>query len=76
VDGPYYSVLNFYDRIQKLERIVNVNHFAMGALKGGKSAVRKSYNWSPNETVSSSCLVTTFYSNSKGGSPPAAAVKK
>jgi type IV pilus assembly protein PilO len=75
VDGPYYSVLNFYDRIQKLERIVNVNHLTMGALKGGKSAVKKSYKWSPNETVSASCLATTFYSTSKGGPPPVAAKK-
>jgi type IV pilus assembly protein PilO len=76
VDGPYYSVLNFYDRLQRLERIVNVNHLTMGALRGGKSAVKKSYKWSPNETVSASCVVTTFYSNSKGGPPPAAAAKK
>jgi type IV pilus assembly protein PilO len=70
VDGPYYSVLNFYDRVQKLERIVNVSHLTMGALKGGKASVKKSYTWSPNETVSASCLVTTFYSTSKGGPAP------
>jgi len=75
VDGPYYSVLNFYDRIQKLERIVTVNRLTMGALKGGKSPVKKAYKWSPSETVSASCLVTTFYSNSKGGPVPVA-VKK
>lgn len=75
VDGPYYSVLNFYDRIQKLERIVNVSRLNMGALKGGKSSVKKAYKWSPNETVSASCLVTTFYSTSKGGPPPVAAKK-
>lgn len=76
VDGPYYSVLNFYDRIQKLERIVNVSRLNMGALKGGKSAVKRAYKWSPNETVSASCLVTTFYSTSKGGPPPVVAAKK
>lgn len=75
VDGPYYSVLNFYDRVQKLERIVNVSHLTMGALKGGKAPVKKSYKWSPNETVTASCLVTTFYSTSKGGTPPASAKK-
>jgi type IV pilus assembly protein PilO len=74
VDGPYYSVLNFYDRIQKLERIVNVSHLTMGALKGGKAPV-KAYKWSPNETVGAKCLLTTFYSTSKGGTPPAAAKK-
>jgi type IV pilus assembly protein PilO len=75
VDGPYYSVLNFYDRMQKSERIVNVSHLSMGALKGGKSSVKKTYKWSPNETVYANCLLTTFYSTSKGGVPSAAAKK-
>jgi type IV pilus assembly protein PilO len=75
VDGPYYAVLNFYDRIQRLERIVNVNHLSMGALKGGKVPAKRAYKWSPNETVSANCLLTTFYSTSKGGPAPAA-VKK
>jgi type IV pilus assembly protein PilO len=74
VDGPYYSVLNFYDRLQKTERIVNVNNLTMGALKGGKSP-GKPYKWSPNETVGAKCLLTTFYSTSKGGPPPVAAKK-
>ncbi len=26
IDGPYYSVLNFFDRVGKLERIVNVSN--------------------------------------------------
>jgi Tfp pilus assembly protein PilO len=25
LDGPYYSMLNFFDRVGKLERIVNVS---------------------------------------------------
>lgn len=73
VDGPYYSVLKFYDRLQKSERIVNVSRLTMGSLKGGKSSVKRAYKWSPNETVSANCLLTTFYSTSKGGTPPAAA---
>jgi type IV pilus assembly protein PilO len=75
VDGPYYAVLNFYDRLQKMERIVNVSKLTMGALKGGRVPAKKSYRWSPNETVSASCVLTTFYSTSKGGPPPAAAKK-
>jgi type IV pilus assembly protein PilO len=75
VDGPYYAVLNFYDRLQRLERIVSVSHLSMGALKGGKSTVKKAYKWSPDETVSASCILTTFYSASRGGPAPVA-VKK
>jgi type IV pilus assembly protein PilO len=77
VDGPYYAVVNFYDRLQKLERIVNVSKLTMGALKGGgKAGVKRSYAWSPNETVAANCVLTTFYSNSKGGTQPAAAKAK
>jgi type IV pilus assembly protein PilO len=75
VDGPYYSVLNFYDRLQKVQRIVNVSKLTMGALKGGKGGAKGSYKWAPDETVSANCLLTTFYSTSKGGAPPAAAKK-
>lgn len=78
VDGPYYSVLNFFDRLQKLERIVNVGHLAMGALKGkgGRVPAKKTYKWAPNETVSSSATLTTFYSTGKGATPPPVAAKK
>ena len=76
VDGPFYSVVNFFDRLQKVERLINVGHLAMGALKGGKTGVKKSYTWSPSETVAASCVLTTYYSNPKTAAPPAAAKAK
>jgi type IV pilus assembly protein PilO len=76
VDGPYYSVVNFFDRIQKLERIVNVSRLSMGSLKSGKSGVKKAYTWSPNETVAAGCVLTTYYSNPKGATPATAANAK
>ena len=30
LDGPYYSMVNFFDRVGKLERIVNVSGLAGG----------------------------------------------
>jgi type IV pilus assembly protein PilO len=75
VDGPYYAVVNFYDRLAKLQRIVNVSRLTMGSLKGGKTGVRKSYAWSPNETVAANCVLTTFYSNPKAATPPPPAAK-
>src|SRR5450755_503788 len=65
LDGPFYSVVNFFERLQKLERIVNVSHLSIGALKGGKTGIKKSYTWSPNETVAANCMLTTYYSNPK-----------
>jgi len=76
VDGPYYAVVNFYDRLQKLERIVNVSGLTMGSLKGGKPGVKRAYAWSPNETVGANCLLTTFYSNPKDVAASAAAKGK
>jgi len=76
LDGPFYSVVNFFDRLQKLERIVNVSQLAMGSLKDGKSGVKRSYKWSPSETVAASCVLTTYYSNPKSVTPPAAAKAK
>lgn len=77
VDGPYYSVVNFYDRLRKLERIVNVSRLTIGSLKGGKTGVKRSYTWAPNETVAADCVLTTFYSTAKSTPPPPpAAVKR
>lgn len=76
VDGPYYAVVSFYDRLQKLERIVNVSKLTMGALKGnGKSGVKRAYAWSKKETVAANCVLTTFYSNPKAVAAPLAAAK-
>ena len=73
VDGPYYAVVSFYDRLQKLERIVNVSKLTMGSLKGGgKSGIKRAYPWSPKETVGANCVLTTFYSNPKDVAAPAA----
>jgi type IV pilus assembly protein PilO len=76
VDGPYYSVLNYFDRLQKLERIANVGHLAMGSLKGGKVPTKKTYKWAPTETVGASAILTTFYSNPKAGPAPVPVKKK
>ena len=76
LDGPFYSVLNFFDRVQKLERIVNVSKLTIGSIKGGKTGVRKGYTWAPNETVGSSCLLTTYYSTPKAAPPAPAKAKR
>ena len=33
LDGPYYSVLNFFDRVSKLERIVNISGLLVATTK-------------------------------------------
>ncbi|MBV9340614.1 MAG: type 4a pilus biogenesis protein PilO, partial [Acidobacteria bacterium] len=41
LDGPYYSMLNFFDRISKLERIVNVSDLLVATTKKPEDAKTK-----------------------------------
>ena len=64
IDGPYYSVLNFFQRVAELERIVNVGNMQMGNTKSGSAAkVKGQYTYAPGETVLASCTATTFFSH-------------
>jgi len=71
LDGPYYSMLNFFDRVGKLERIVNVSGLLVGTTKNPTVAkVKHQYQYAPNESVVASFVATTFYSHDL--EPPAA----
>ncbi len=64
IDGPYYSVLNFFARASKLERIINVAGLQMASVKKPTEAkVRKVYQYAPSESVVVNCLATTFFSH-------------
>lgn len=72
IDGPYYSVLNFFERTSKLERIINVNGIAMASVRRPSDAkVKKSYHYASSETVVASYVATTFFSH-ESTAPPAA----
>jgi type IV pilus assembly protein PilO len=74
IDGPYYSVLNFFDRTSKLERIINVGGLQMASVKKPADArVRKSYQYAPGESVVVNCVATTFFTHE--GAPEAASAK-
>jgi type IV pilus assembly protein PilO len=64
LDGPYYSMLNFFDRVGKLERIVNVSGLLVSTTKKPTDAkVKHSYQYAPNESVAASFTATTFFSH-------------
>jgi type IV pilus assembly protein PilO len=64
LDGPYYSMLNFFDQIGKLERIVNVSGLVMASTKKPSDAKAKhTYVYAPNETIVATCTATTFFSH-------------
>jgi len=72
VDGPYYSMLNFFERTGKLERIVNVNGLSLAAIKTKNQAAGK-YDYAPNESVIAICTASTFYSHDTAPTPAPAA---
>jgi type IV pilus assembly protein PilO len=77
IDGPYYSVLNFFERVARLERIVNITNMQMSNIKDtAPSRIRTSYNFDPNATVAASCTATTFYSHDQQIETPAPAAGK
>jgi len=72
LDGPYYSMLNFFDRVGKLERIVNISGILLSTTKSPAAAkVKKQYQYAPNESVVATCTATTFFSHDSA--PPAGA---
>ncbi len=66
VDGPYYSILDFFSRLSRLSRIINVGDISftgLGETRAAKYPVR------PGTTVSGTFVATTFFS--KPGEEPA-----
>src|SRR6202140_3330291 len=64
LDGPYYSALNFFDRVSKLERIVNVSGLLVSTTKNPSQAkVKHTYQYAPNESVVASFTATTYFSH-------------
>ena len=68
LDGPYYSMLNFFDRVGKLERIVNISGLLVSTTKNPQGAKAKhTYQYAPNESVVATCTATTFFSHDAAG---------
>ena len=64
VDGSYFSMLNFFDRIGRVERIINIANLQMSNTKNtGPAKVKTTYSWAPGESVVASCTATTFFSH-------------
>lgn len=64
LDGPYYSMLNFFDRVGKLERIINVSGLLVSNTKNPTGAKAKhTYQYAPNESVVATFTATTFFSH-------------
>ena len=64
LDGPYYSTLNFFDRVSKLERIINISNLMISTTKNpGAAKAKHTYQYAPNESVIASFTATTYFSH-------------
>jgi len=71
LDGTYYALLNFFDRLAHEQRIISVKDLTLGAPEGGGMG---SYTVHPGETVGANCVITTYYN--RPTPPPAPPTKK
>jgi len=75
IDGPYYSVLNFFDRVAKLERIVNISNVLIASTRRTADAkVKHTYQYAPSESIVATCQASTYFSHDTA--PPVATPAK
>jgi Tfp pilus assembly protein PilO len=71
-DGPYFNVLDFFSRLSRLSRIINVGDLQFddpnaANVKGGKYPIR------PGTTVTGVFTITTYFTKPADTAPSAAA---
>jgi type IV pilus assembly protein PilO len=57
-DGPYYSVLDFFARLGRLSRIINVGDVKLSAVAKGNGG---KFRMNPGTSVNGTFTITTFY---------------
>jgi len=76
LDGRYYSVLEFFDRVSKLERIVNVSNLLVSTTKNpGGAKAKHTYQYAPNESIIATFTATTYFSHDLTPSAAGAGMK-
>jgi type IV pilus assembly protein PilO len=76
LDGAYYSMLNFFDRVSKLDRIVNISSLLVSTTRNPSGAKSKhQYQYAPNESVVASFTATTYFSHDTQPSAAGAGAK-
>jgi type IV pilus assembly protein PilO len=60
VDGPYFSIEDFFARLSRLSRIINVGDLTFSGLAETKNSA---FPVRPGTTVTGKCTVTTFFTN-------------
>ena len=58
LDGTYYNLLSFFDRLAHEQRIMSVSGLSLGSPVGGGMGA---YKISSSETVGANCVLTTYF---------------
>lgn len=69
VDGPYYQVLDFFSRLSRLSRIINVGDIEF---TNAEEAKGKKYPMRPGTTVTGTFMATTFFTAGAAAQAPSA----
>jgi type IV pilus assembly protein PilO len=76
LDGRYYATLNFFDRVSKLERIVNISNLVLSTTRNpGGAKAKHTYQYAPNESVVAAFTATTYFSHDSKPSAAGAGAK-
>jgi len=70
-DGPYFSVLDFFARLGRLSRIINVGDLKMTSFRSDSK-----FHFAPGSTVSGTFTITTFFTQAAPQATPAAGTAK
>ncbi|MBI3405195.1 MAG: type 4a pilus biogenesis protein PilO [Acidobacteria bacterium] len=65
-DGPYFAVWNFFGRLGRLSRIINVSDLSFLGPERASSSINR-FSIRPQHTVIAICTVTTFYTKLEPG---------
>jgi len=74
IDGPYFAMLNFFEKVGSSERIINMENLRMSGI-GSKApaSTKHRYDYAPGETVTVACTAKTFFSAAQSVKTPAPA---
>ena len=62
-DGPYYAVLDFFARMGRLSRIINVGDLKLAGMNANQSAGGSKFHLAAGTTVTGTFTITTFFTN-------------
>ncbi|MGP8156446.1 MAG: type 4a pilus biogenesis protein PilO [Candidatus Acidiferrales bacterium] len=71
-DGPYFSLLDFFSRLGRLSRIINVGNLKMASI----AKTPGKFHMNPGTSVSGTFTITTFFTQGAEAQPAPTAKKR